>query len=140
MRPVEEFLRVDSDHRSGHHPEVGERRIAATNRGPAEEDMPETICLRDLLHLRPGIGDGHEMATGIVCAHSLFRAVEEILFEDVGFERAARLAGNNEERFGNVDFLLKCLHLRRIGGVENVQVRVPGTLAESHPQNFRTQA
>ena len=56
-----------------------------------------------------------------VGAHCLLGALKEILFEDVRFERAARLARNDEERLGDVDLVLERFHLRRIGGIEHVQ-------------------
>ena len=51
----------------------------------------------------------------------LLGSLKEILLEDVRFERAARLARNDEERLGDVDLVLERFHLRRIGGIEHVQ-------------------
>ena len=50
-------------------------------------------------------------------------AVEEILLENVGLERRARLARDDEERVFQIDFVLERLHLRRIGRIEHVKLR-----------------
>src|ERR1700733_435367 len=102
--------------------------------------MPEEITLRHFLHLRPGIGNCHKVAARLIRSHSLLRKLEEILLENIGFESAARFAGNDEKRSGNVDLFLESFHLRGICRIENVQVRIAGNLAEGLSQNFRTQA
>ena len=43
---------------------------------------------------------------GLIRAHGLLHALEEILFVDVGLERAAGLAGDDEKRFREVDLFL----------------------------------
>ena len=40
-------------------------------------------------------------------ADGLLHALEEILLEDVGFERAAGLAGDDEEGLGEVDLVAR---------------------------------
>src|ERR1035438_3064861 len=114
--------------------------ISSANRGTSEEDMEKAIRLRHLLHLRFRIGDCHEVASDFHCTHSLPRALKKILFEDVRFERAARLAGNDKERLRNIDLMLERLHLRGIGRIEHVQDREVSDSAERLAQDFRTQA
>ena len=101
--------------------------------------MAEVIGLGDLLHFRAGIGDGDEAAAGFICADSLLCTFEKVLLENIGLERGAGLAGNDEESTGQVDFVFRCLDLRRIGGVEHVQSRETCDLAESHRQHIRAQ-
>ncbi len=43
-------------------------------------------------------------------------------------------------RLRQIDLVLECLDLRRIGGIEHVQFGEAGDLAESHAQHFRAQA
>ena len=71
-----------------------------------------------------------------VCLHPF----EEILLEDIRFERGAGFAGDDEQRLGQIDFVFERLDLRRIGGIEHVQFGEAGDLAEGHRQNFRAQA
>jgi hypothetical protein len=80
------------------------------------------------------------VAAHLARAHTLLGSLKEILFEDVRFESAARLAGNNEQRLGNVDLMLERLHLRGIGGIEHMQSRKVRNPAERHTQNFRAKA
>ena len=67
-------------------------------------------------------------------------AVEEIIHEDIGLERAAGFAGDDEQRLGEVDRLFDGLDLRRIGAVEHVEARPAGLIAEGFAQHFRPQA
>ena len=76
----------------------------------------------------------------LVGAHGLLHALEEVLLVDVGFERAAGFAGNDKERFGEVDLFFDAPDLRRIGRVEYVQAREAGRLREGQRQHFRTKA
>src|ERR1700730_6536836 len=100
--------------------------------------MTEPIALRYLLHLRSGIGDGQEVAACLVRAYGLLRTLKKILLKNVGFEGAARFAGNDKESLGDVDLAFDRLHLRGIGGIKNVQVGISGDPAESHAEHFRT--
>ncbi len=102
--------------------------------------MPEAISLRHLLHLRPGIGDGNEMGAGLIRAYSFGCEVKEILLENIRFECASRLARNNEERLGDIDLIFKCLYLRRVCGIEDMQIGISGGPAKRHAQNLGTQA
>src|SRR5271157_3954689 len=108
------------------------------DRGTSEEDVQEAIRLGHLLHFRAGIGDSDEVASYFRHSDRLLRAFEEVLFEDVGFERAAGLARDDKKRFRNIDLMFERLHLRGIGGIEHVQVGEMGGPAEGHAQNFRT--
>ena len=102
---LQKLVGIEAHDGGGNHAEVGERGVAAADGGDAVEDVAEAVALGDLLHLGAGIGDGDEMAAGLV-AHGLLHALEEILFVDIRFECAAGLAGDDEERFGEIDFLL----------------------------------
>ena len=109
LRALQKFLDIESHQRRGHHAEVRKRRIASADAGQPEEDVAEVVALGDLLHLRAGIGDGDEAAAGFVRADSLLHALKEILLEDVGLERAARFAGNDEQRLRQIDLALRML-------------------------------
>ena len=62
------------------------------------------------------------------------------MFVDVGFERAAGFAGNDEERLSEVDLLFDAADLCRVGGVEYMQAREAGRLPEGQGEHFRAQA
>ena len=138
--PGQKFLCVQPHHRGGNHAEVRQGGVTSADRGPPEENMQKAIRLRHLLHLRSRIGDRDELAAGFRRAHGLLGALEKILLENVGFERAARLAGNDEERLRNINQMLERFHLGGIGRIEHVQGREVRGPAERHAQNFRAQA
>ena len=56
-------------------------------------------------------------------ADFFFHPLEEILLVDVGFKRAARLAGDDADRAGEIELRFDGFDLRRIGGIQNVQSR-----------------
>ena len=101
----EKLAGVEAHGRGGNHAEVRERGVAPADGGQSVKDVAEAVALGDQLHLRAGIGDGDEVAARFVAAHRLLHALEEILLVDVGFERAAGFAGNDEERSGEVELL-----------------------------------
>ncbi len=92
------------------------------------------------MHFRARVGDGDEAAAGFVGANSLLHALEEILLIDVGFERAAGFAGNDEEGLGEIDFLFDGADLCRVGGIENVQAREARSLREGELRAPRAKA
>ena len=69
--------------------------------------MQKAICLRDLLHFRSRIGDRDELAADFRHPNRLLRAFEEILFEDIGLEGAARFAGDDADRALEIELRLK---------------------------------
>src|SRR6266566_2013153 len=102
--------------------------------------MQKAIRLRYLLHLRSGISNRHEVAADLHRTHCLLDSLKKILLEDVGFERAARLARNNKQRLRYIDLMLEGFYLRGIGGIEYMQSGEVRKSAESHAQNFGTKA
>jgi hypothetical protein len=71
-------------------------------------------------------------------ADRLLSALEEILFEDIGLEGAAGLAGDDKQSLWNIDQMLERLHLGGIGGVKHVQGGIVRDPAEGQAQNFGT--
>ena len=94
----------------------------------------------DLLHFRPGSVMAMKRLPASSAPTVCFDALEEILLEDIGLERAAGFAGNDEQRLREIDLVLEGFDLRGIGGVEHVQLGKPWNLAEGHAQHFRAQA
>src|SRR5665213_881027 len=125
---------VDAHARRWNHSEVGERRITSTDARQAVEYVPESVALGHLLHLRAGIGDGDE-AAGVAAG-----TLEEILLEDVRFERRSRLAGDDKQRARQIDAALNGQDLRRVSGIEHVQLGEPVRLAEGARVHFRAEA
>ena len=97
------------------------------------------IALGDLLHFRSGIGDGDEMAAGLVLANRQAGAGKEVLLENVGLESRSRFAGNDEQSFRRIQ-AVKPLDLRGIGRIEHVQLREARDVSESFVQNFGAEA
>ncbi len=83
---------------------------------------------------RAGIGDGDEARAGAGGAQRLLGALVEIRLEDVGLRGRARLAGDDEQRVLDVDRIVERLDLRRVGGVEHMQLRPAGEAAEVSPR------
>ena len=67
-------------------------------------------------------------------------ALPEILLEDIGFERAARFAGDDEQGARNVDHAVEMADLCRIGRVEHVQTRQARASAKGLRQHFGAEA
>ena len=101
--------------------------------------MQEFIALSNLLHFRTGIGDRDEVSARFVPAQRLLCPLKKILLEDVWLECATGLTGNDEQRFGDVDLVFERFDLGWIRGVEHMQHRKTGNVAEGHPQNFGTE-
>src|SRR5437762_2447258 len=72
--------------------------------------------------------------------HCFFHLREEILLQHVGLKRGTGLARNDNKGLRQIDFVASCLHLRRIGRVDDVQRRKAGLLAKRYGENLRTKA
>ena len=137
---IQELRDVDPHDRGRHEPEVRERRVAPADVGPAGEDVPEPVDLGHLLQLRPGVGDGDEAAARLLASEALGGALEEVLLEDRGLERGARFARHDEQRRRRIDPALEGADLRRIGGVEHVQLGELRLPAEGPLQHLGAEA
>ena len=76
----------------------------------------------------------------VIAAHGLLHALEEVLLVDIGLEGAAGFAGNDEERFGEVNLFLDAPDLRRVGRVQYMQAREAWGLPECQREHFWTKA
>ena len=140
MRVFQKLGDVDAHHGGRHHAEIGKRRVASADAWNAHEDLSELVSLGDALHFRAGIGDGDEAVADFFFADLGFHAIEKILLVDVGFERAARFAGNDADRAAEVHALFEGFNLRGIRGIQDVKVRIARGLAEGHAKDFGTEA
>ena len=86
------------------------------------------------------IGDGNELAAGAIATGGMRHVIEEIILEQAGFDRAARLARHDEQRAGDINCGFGRPDLRRIGAVENVQPRPPLATPENLCQHFGAEA
>src|SRR6266436_5212802 len=73
-------------------------------------------------------------------AHLGFHALEKVLLVNVGLERAARLARNDADGALEVHFRFDGFDLRRVGGIENVQLGKALDFSKGHAQNFGAEA
>ena len=90
-------LHVEAHDRRGHHAEVGQRRVAAADALHAGKMWRKPSARASFSRFEPG----SVTATKRLPASSpdrLLHAVEEVRLEDVGLERRARLAGDDEQR------------------------------------------
>src|SRR3984957_9204962 len=102
--------------------------------------MTKAVAFRHFLHLRAWVSGGDESLPCFRCTDGLLHFLVEILFEDVRFERSARLTRNNKNSFGDVDLAFQRADLSRIGGVENMDLRIPVFLSKGFPKHFNTEA
>src|ERR1700682_1430757 len=100
----QESRRVHPCDRCGNHAEVRQGRIAPANAWITKTNTPEAVGLGDLLQFRPWISDGNKLLAHFRSTGSLLSAVKEILFENVGLEGAAGLAGHDEQSAGELEF------------------------------------
>ena len=77
--------------------------------------MAKPIRLGRLLQCRSRIGNRNEPLPGLFCSNQGLNPREEVLLEDVGFERGPGLTGDDEEGAGKMYRALDGVDLRRIG-------------------------
>ena len=77
---------------------------------------------------------------GLLGADRLPHALEEVLLEDVRLERRAGLARDDEDGAGEVELVLARAHLRRVGGVEDAQLRMALAAREREREQLRAEA
>ncbi len=136
---LEELAHVDARGGGGHQAEIRQHRVAAADPLVAVEDPAEPVILRDLLHVRAGIGDGDEMVAGAPLAEGIGRELEEICLEDVGFQRAARLRRHDEQRVRGIDPAGEARDLLGIGAVEHEELGPAAAMAEGLGENLRAE-
>ena len=83
---------------AGHQAEIGERRVAAADARPPEEDLAEAIASATCCIFEPGSVMAMNRWPASCGAHRLHHAVVEVLLEDVRLERRSRLARHDEQR------------------------------------------
>ena len=123
----------------GHHAEIGKSRIASANAWHSHEDFAEFVFFRDTLHLRAGISDGDKAVAYFLFTYLRFHAIKKVLFVNVGLEGAAGFARDDADGAGEVHLRFNGFDLRRIGGIQDVKVRIAGGVAKSHAEDFRTE-
>src|SRR5262249_7562986 len=94
---------------------------------------------RRLLERRTRVGDRDESFWCFHRANRLLFPLVKILLEDVGLD-AAGLARHQEQCAADIDARLQVPDLRRVGGVEYVQLRVAGLGAEGFGEDLRAEA
>ena len=119
---------------------AGHRFIAVTDPGSPWKMRRKALLGRDLLQRRSGIGHRDEALAGLLGADRLGDAGEEIILHDVRLGGAAGLAGDDEQRVGDVDRSLHGADLRGIGRIQHVQFRETGLACKGLRQHFRPQA
>ena len=140
LRCVEQPADIEAHRGGGHQAEIRQHRIAAADARNAKRDVAEPIALGDRLQLRSGIGDGDEPRSRLVGADRSLHALEEILLQDIRFERAAGLARYDEERSGRVDLAFDRSDLRRVGRVEHQQLGMAVLTSERLGKHLRPEA
>ena len=131
--PIQELGYVNPHDRRRNQSEVGENGVATADRRGAEEDTAEAFALGDPVNLRSVVRDRDEVIPRCPLAEAPSYALEKIVLEDVGLERVAGLARNDEERPFEIYPAFNGPDLHRIRGIEDVQLRKTRDPAESLP-------
>ena len=79
------------------------------------EDVAELVGFGFLLELGAGVGNCDKPASCLFRADGLLHLVKKVLLENVGLKSCARLAGDNEQGFREINFLFCSFHLRGVG-------------------------
>ena len=108
---------------AGTRPKSRQRRIAAADRCVAEEDAREAQFFGALLQRGALVGHGDKMLAGLLASAQGRDALEEIVQQNVGLERAAGFRRHDHQCLTKVERRLGRGNLRRIGAVEHVQLR-----------------
>src|SRR5262249_18891713 len=140
LGPIQELRHIHAHNGRRNQAEIRKNRIAPSDVRPAEEDAPKAVAFGNLLQLRARIRNCEEVTAGFLGANEPLDTVEEILFENIGLERRARLARYDEERVFQIDFVLEGPHLSWIGRIEHVKFREPADRAEGRLDYFRAEA
>ena len=137
---LEEVGHVVARGRRRREPEGGQDRVAPADLRIAMEDLPVACLARRLLGCGARIGHGDEMAAGLLLADGPLYAVEEVVLEHVRLEGRARFRRDDEQGPREVDRLLDRLHLRRVGRIEDAQLREARPRAEGLGQHLGAEA
>src|SRR5690348_14203700 len=137
---LKKFRNVKAHDGGGDHAEIRKGGITTADAGHAVKNAAELTGFRHLLHFGARIGDGDEAAADFAGADLGFDALKKILLEDVRLEGTSRFAGNDAERFFQIEFFLEGFDLGGISGVQDMQLRKTGDFAEGHTENFRAKA
>ena len=92
--------------------------------------------LRDLLHLRAGIGDGDEAVADFLVADLLATRSKKYCLKMLGSSVLPDLLETMKRVFCRSSFASKRFDLRGIGGIEHVQLGEALDLAEGEAQDF----
>ena len=136
---VEQRVHVDARERRRHHAEVRQRGVAAADIRHVDEDLMEPVALRVFDQLRAGIGDGDEALAGAI-AFDRLHAVVEVAVEHHRLGGRAGFRGDDEEGALQVERLLEVAHGLGDGGVEDLEPRIAGPVAEDAPRDLGAQA
>ena len=131
---------VDAGRSRRHQAERRQYRVAPADGRLAMEGTGKALPGCHLLQRRAGIGHRDEAVAGLVLANRLCHAVVEIILHRIRLGGAAGLAGYDEQRLGDIDRLLHRAYLRRIGGIEHVQLRKARLSRKSFRQHFGPEA
>src|SRR5207253_7974818 len=118
----------------------GQYRIAAADAWFAVKDVAEAFGQRHLFEGRAWIGDRNKTLSCLGSTDHLVGALVKVIFEDIGFERAAGFARHKEERPCEIDIGFEPMDLRRLRRGEDMESTVAGFCAEGLLQDFRAAA
>ena len=135
MSAGEQRLDVDADQRRGHEAEERQGRVAPADRGGVEEGAAEARFGRELVERSARICDGNEVDAGPRHRRGLDLPAEELV-ERQGLRRGAGLRGDDEERPRQVEAVEDLLDRRRVGRVDQEQVRVSHLGAEGQVEDI----
>ena len=137
-RPGQQTGRVQAQQRGRNQPESGQGRIAPPHLGGSEKHPAKPPFLRQGLQTGTGVGDSGEAAPRL--GDDPPRPLPEATKQGQGFQGAPRFGGHHKQGAFHVHAGRGRPHRRRVGAVQNRQIRVTGGGPEDFPKHFRGQA
>ena len=139
LRPLYEFLDIDSNECRWNESEIGKRRVATPDVRRVGEEVTEPFLMRELLQWRSGIGDTDEILACLF-ASDFFQLSIEVLEERIRFCCGAGFTGHDKEGLTHIGPRTHCGNGGRVGAVQDCQVKKASPNPERLPTDLRTKA
>ena len=137
-RPGQQTGRVHAQQGGRNQPESGQGRIASPHLERSEKHPAKPPLLRQGFQTGTGVGYGDEPAPRLGDDPS--RPLPEATEQGQGFQGAPRFGGHHKQGAFHVQAGRGRPHRRRVGAVQNRQIRVTGGGPKDFPKHFRGQA
>lgn len=140
MRCAKQPFDIEAHDGRGHQAEIRQHGVPSADAWNAKRDLAKALALGDRFQRRAGIGDGDEVRASPVGANGPFCQFEEVCLQDIGLERAARLARHDEKRSGGINLAFDGSNLSRVGRVKHHELGGTVLAPECFGEHLRSEA